>query len=41
MAQLAVSVAIGEDIQNIKFENKRCIYLPYKKVTKENVKQFE
>ena len=41
MAQLAVSVATGEGIQNIKFENTRCIYLPYKKVTKENVKQFE
>lgn len=37
MAKLVIAAATGKGMENIQFENNRCIYLPYKKVTKENV----
>ena len=36
MAQLIYAIITGKGMDKIKFENNRCIYLPYKKVTKEN-----
>ena len=40
MAQLSIAVVMGEGMDRIKFENERYIYLPYRKVTKENVETF-
>ena len=40
MAQLAFSVVTGDGMDTIKFENQRYIYLPYQKVTKDNVEEF-
>ena len=40
MAQLSIAVVMGEGMERIKFENERYIYLPYRKVTKENVETF-
>ena len=37
MAELAIAAVTGKGMEKIRFENNRCIYLPYKKVTKENV----
>ena len=40
MAKLAVALAEGEEIPDFAFENEKYIYLPYEKVTKENVGEF-
>ena len=40
MAQLAYAVVTGYGMNNIGFENKKYIYLPYKKVTAGNVTDF-
>ena len=32
-----LAAVTGKEMEDIQFENNRCIYLPYKKVTKENV----
>ena len=40
MAQLAYAVVTGYGMNNIGFENKKYIYLPYKKVTAGNVTEF-
>lgn len=40
MADLAEAICLGEGLEKIKFENGRYIYLPYEKVTKENVAEF-
>lgn len=40
MAQLAVALITGEGLDEISFENEKYIYLPYTKVTSENVKDF-
>ena len=40
MAELAAALASGEGMDEIAFENERCIYLPYAKITKENVDAF-
>ncbi len=40
MARLAFSVVTGDGMDTIKFENQRYIYLPYQKVTKDNVEEF-
>lgn len=37
MAKLVIAATTGKGMENIQFENNRYIYLPYKKVTKENV----
>ena len=37
MAKLMIAAVTGKGMEDIPFENNRCIYLPYKKVTKENV----
>lgn len=37
MAELVIAAVTGKEMEDIQFENNRCIYLPYKKVTKENV----
>lgn len=37
MVKLITAAVTGKGMENITFENKKCIYLPYKKVTKENV----
>lgn len=37
MVKLITAAVTGKGMENIPFENKKCIYLPYKKVTKENV----
>ncbi len=41
MAELAAAVAAGEEPENLSFENGRCIYLPYAKVTVENADDFK
>ena len=40
MAQLAFAVVTGHGIEDIKFENQKYIYLPYQKVTQDNVDSF-
>lgn len=40
MADLAAALVSGEGMEKIKFKNDRYIYLPYEKVTKENVGEF-
>ena len=40
MAELAVAAVTGTGMDKIKFVNERYIYLPYEKVTKENVREF-
>lgn len=40
MAKLAAALVSGEGMEKIKFENDKYIYLPYYKVTKENVREF-
>ena len=40
MAQLARQLVTGEKMKKVEFENQRYIYLPYKKVTKDNVQDF-
>ncbi|HIW84618.1 MAG TPA: galactose ABC transporter substrate-binding protein [Candidatus Dorea gallistercoris] len=40
MAHLAVAAVTGEGMEDIEFENERYIYLPYEKVTRENVREF-
>lgn len=40
MAQLSYAVVTGHGLNNIKLENQRYIYLPYQKVTRDNVEQF-
>ena len=37
MAELVIAAVTGKEMEDIQFENNRYIYLPYKKVTKENV----
>ena len=37
MVKLITAAVTGKGMEDISFENKKCIYLPYKKVTKENV----
>ena len=40
MAQLAYLAATGGSMKNIKFEDKKYVYLPYEKVTPDNVNEF-
>ncbi len=40
MADLALAVVTGEGMEDIAFENEKYIYLPYQKVTLENVEDF-
>jgi len=40
MARLAVAIASGEGMEEIEFENDKYIYLPYSKVTSENVQSY-
>lgn len=40
MAKLSVALITGEGMDEIEFENEKYIYLPYAKVTKENVEEF-
>lgn len=40
MAKLAAALVSGEGMEKIKFENDKYIYLPYYKITKENVQEF-
>ena len=40
MAELAVAAVTGSGMEEIQFENERYIYLPYEKVTRENVREF-
>lgn len=40
MVKLVIAAVTGKGMKDISFENKRCIYLPYKKVTKENADIF-
>ncbi len=40
MADLAAALVSGEGMEKIKFKNDRYIYLPYEKVTKENIGEF-
>lgn len=40
MAELAVALASGEGLDEIAFENEKYIYLPYAKVTSENVGDY-
>ena len=39
MVKLVIATVTGKGIEDISFENKRCIYLPYKEVTQENVEK--
>ena len=38
--KLAVAAVTGTGMDKIEFVNERYIYLPYEKVTKENVREF-
>ena len=40
MAKLAAALVSGEGLEEISFENEKYIYLPYEKITKENVQEF-
>lgn len=40
MAELAAALCAGEGLEEIAFENERYIYLPYEKVTADNVEEF-
>ena len=40
MADLAFAVVTGEGMEDIAFENEKYIYLPYRKITLENVEDF-
>ncbi len=40
MARLALALATGEGLDEISFEKEKYIYLPYEKVTAENVEEF-
>lgn len=40
MAELSAALITGEGMENISFKNERYIYLPYYKVTAENVSEF-
>lgn len=40
MAKLAVALVSGDGMDQVKFENDKYIYLPYFKITKENVHEF-
>lgn len=40
MAKLAVAIVSGEGMSHMEFENEKYIYLPYEKVTGENVSDF-
>lgn len=40
MAELALALATDKGLQGITFDKDRCIYLPYSKVTAENVEDF-
>lgn len=40
MARLAVAIASEEGMEEIEFENEKYIYLPYSKVTSENVQSY-
>ena len=40
IARLAVAAVTGRGLRDISFENEKYIYLPYQKVTDENVRDF-
>lgn len=40
MAKLAVAVITGDGMNELDFEKERCIYLPYSKITRENVGDY-
>lgn len=40
IAELAVAVVTGEGLEKLTFENEKYMYLPYQKVTNENVREF-
>ena len=40
MAQLAYHAATGGCMKNIRFEDQKYVYLPYEKVTTDNVDEF-
>lgn len=40
MAKLAAAIVTGEGMDEIEFENEKYIYLPYSKVTKDNVSRY-
>lgn len=40
MAEICAALLTGEDMDGLEFQKSRCIYLPYHKVTSENVEEF-
>ena len=40
IAKLSAALVIGKEAEEIKFTNENYIYLPYSKVTKENVHEY-
>lgn len=40
IAELAVSLSLGQGVGDLELENGKSIYLPYRKVTRENVSEF-
>ena len=40
MAKLAVALVADQDMSELSFENNKCIYLPYSKITVDNVGEF-
>ena len=40
IAELAVSLSLGQGAGDLELENGKSIYLPYRKVTRENVSEF-
>ena len=41
MAKLAAALVFGEGMEELTFENEKYIYLPYQKITSENVREFQ
>ena len=41
MAKLAAALVTGEGMEELTFENEKYIYLPYRKITSENVQEFQ
>ena len=40
MAKLAMALVSGEGLDGIDFENEKYIYLPYQKISPDNVEEF-
>ena len=40
MAELAAALILGEGMEDISFEKEKYLYLPYEKITRDNVEEY-